>query len=203
MGCLTGCSRSDTEPMRGLGIGRGRAFVALVVLLLTAAGCGSAGPTIPPEAPRGQVTATAVDGRFQVTFTIDRGVVASDEAITGTAKLELLIPGGVTLTGSDQVFGFDFLEVGGERRQVAPARDGACSSHRLTGNTPIVSPIVKTGATTGGPNDGFINDFLQGPDVRLPKGTWDVSAIAFFVDGQACQGAQHTIEATVRVYVTE
>jgi hypothetical protein len=177
--------------------------VLLVVLLLTAAGCGSAGPTIPPEAPRGPLTATAVDGRFLVTFTIDRGVVAADEPITGTAKLELAVPGGVTLTGSDQVFGFDFLEVGGEGRQVAPARDAACSPHRLTGNTPIVSPIIKTGGTSGGPHDGFINDFLQGPDVRLPRGTWDISAIALFVDGQACQGAQHTMSATVRVYVAE
>ena len=178
--------------------------VVLAVLLLAAAGCGSAGPTIPPEAPRGPVTETAVDGRFQVTFTIDRGVVESDEAITGTAKLELVVPGGVTLTGSDQVFGFDFVEVGGEGRQVAPAHDDMCSQHRLTGNTPIVSPIVKTGGTTGnGPHDAFITDFLQGPDVRLPQGTWDISAIAFFVDGQACQGAQHMMAATVRVYVTE
>lgn len=176
----------------------------LVVLLLAAAGCGSSGPTIPPEAPRGPVTETAIDGRFQVSFTIDRGVVESDEAITGTAKLELAVPGGVTLTGSDQLFGFDFLEVGGEGRQVAPVRGLGCASHRLTGNTPIVSPIVKTGGGTGGgPHDAFITDFLKGPDVVLPKGTWDISAIAFFIDGQACQGAQHMVAATVRVYVTE
>jgi hypothetical protein len=41
-------------------------------------------------------------------------------------------------------------------------------------------------------------------DRRAPaEGTWDITATAMFVDGEDCQGANHTIAATVRVHVSE
>ena len=187
--------------MRGTGIERSAvAFIGAIALAVAA--CGTPGPTIDPAAPTGRVEAGAVEGRFQVTFAIDRGVVRSSEPVKGEARLLLLAPGGANLSGPSSVFVFDFMEVGGEGRHVAPVWDAVCAPHRVTANTPIASPILKSGAVTG-PQAGFIADFLKGTDVRLPRGTWDITAIAMFVDGEGCQGVNHTIQASVRVHVSE
>jgi hypothetical protein len=179
----------------------GVTVVSIVALATLAAGCGSSGPTADPAAPTGRVESAAQSGRFQLTFAIDRGVVRADEAITGEAALHLTAPGGATISGSGQLFTFDFLEVGGEGRHVQPIRDGACGPHRVTSDAPSVSPIVKSGAVEG-PQAAFLADFFKGTAVHLPRGTWDITAIASFHDAEACAGLELTLDATVRVYVS-
>jgi hypothetical protein len=112
--------------MRGNGIGRST-LVLVSILAFAAAACGGPGQTIDPSAPTGRVEASAVDGRFGVTIAIDRGVVRSSEAITGEARLQLQMPGGANLSGPSSLFVFDFLEVGGEGRHVAPVWDAGCT----------------------------------------------------------------------------
>jgi hypothetical protein len=177
------------------------AIAAGLFLAFGAAACGGSGPTVDPAAPKGRVEAAAQIGRFQLTFAVDRGVVRADEAITGEAALHLVVPGGATITGSGSLFTFDFLEVEGEGRHVAPIRDGACGPHRVTSDAPSVSPIVKSGAAEG-PNAAWLADFLRGTTVKLPRGTWDITAIASFHDAQACAGQELTLNATVRIHVS-
>lgn len=167
-------------------------------LVLALAACGPA-PASGPIPPTGRAEATTLDGRFQLGFAIDRATVRPDEPITGTAMLQLLVAGGVTLTGSSDLFAFDVLEVGGEGRHVAPVRPADCAPHRLVSTAPLTSPIVKSGASDG----GFGASFLRGDDVLLPKGDWDITAVAQFTDGDACRGQAHNIRATVRVHVTD
>lgn len=180
-------------------------MAGLALLALGTGACGSSGPTIDPAAPTGRVEAAAVNGRFQLAFAIDRGVVRADDAITGEAALRLTIPGGATISGSGALFTFDFLEIGGDGRHVAPASDLACAPHRVTSDAPSVSPIVKSGAVAGpnDPNAAFVSEFLKGTAVHLPRGTWDITAIARFHDAEACAGQELTLSATVRVYVSD
>ncbi len=43
--------------------------------------------------------------------------------------------------------------------------------------------------------------FLSGSDVRLPVGTWDITALATFTEGGGCDGGRHSMTATLRVTV--
>jgi hypothetical protein len=178
---------------------------ALVLLALAAAACGSSGPTIDPAAPTGRVESAAINGRFQLTFAVDRGVVRAEDEITGQAALSLTVPGGATISGSGALFLFDFREIGGAGRHVAPVSDLSCAPHRVTSDTPSISPIVKTGAVIGpaDPNAAFITEFLKGTAVHLPRGTWDITATASFHDAEACAGRELVLSATVRVHVSE
>jgi hypothetical protein len=54
----------------------------------------------------------------------------------------------------------------------------------------------------GDANAAFVRAFLEGEGTHLPAGTWDITAIAGFVDGRACSGQPHKTRATVRVTVT-
>jgi hypothetical protein len=68
----------------------------------------------------------------------------------------------------------------------------------------VNSTIIKSGAVSGDePDAAFKSLFLNDRVVRLPVGTWDITAQAGFVDGANCEGQGHTIKATVRVHVTE
>jgi len=175
-------------------------IACLALLALAAAACGSSGPTIDPAAPTGRVETAAQSGRFQLTFAVDRGVVRSDDAITGEAALRLTVPGGATISGAGALFTFDFLEIGGAGRHVDPVSDLACAPHRVTSDAPSVTPIVKSGAAVG-PDAAFIADFLKGTAVHLPAGTWDITATASFHDAEGCAGQEIVLRATVRVHV--
>ena len=180
---------------------RAASAAALVLLALGVGACGSSGPTIDPAAPTGRVASSAVSGRFLLTFAIDRGVVRAEDEITGEAALRMTAPGGATISGPT-LFTFDFLEVGGAGRHVAPVSDSGCAPHRVTADAPSVSPILKSGSPSG-PHEAFIRDFLKGTAVRLPRGTWDITATASFHDAEACAGQELILRASVRIHVSE
>jgi hypothetical protein len=172
----------------------------VLVLALVLAGCGSNDGT---PGPTGPVSATATQGRFTLTFTIPSASVRSSAEIPGTARIALLAPGGATFSGSNDIIGFEFSEVGGTHRLVQPVFDGVCAPHRITTNTPIDSPIVRSGAVIEGPDAGWYRQFLTDPITKLPAGDWDITANANFFDGQGCVGQHLDIRATVRVHVTD
>ena len=95
------------------------------------------------------------------------------------------------------------MEVGGTRR-VDPIWDLACAPHPLGPAAPIAVGLSKSGGVTGSePDADFLRTFLlTDPQVvRLPAGTWDISAVTQFLDGDACSGASHEMTATVRITV--
>jgi hypothetical protein len=174
-----------------------------MLLALGTAACGSSGPTIDPAAPTGRIESGVTSGRFHLTFAVDRGVVRAEDEIKGQAALRLTAPGGATISGGT-LFTFDFLEVGGTGRHVAPVSDAGCAPYRVTSDAPSVSPIVKSGAISpGDPNEAFVREFLKGTAVHLPRGTWDITAIASFHDAEACAGRELILRATVRMHVSE
>lgn len=175
------------------------AHTVLLVLALVLVGCGSDAQS----SPAGPATATVTQGRFTLSFTVAQSSVRSRDEITGTARLGLIAPGGATFGGPDVLIGFEFSEVGGNRRHVEPVFDGVCAPHRVTGNSPLESPIVKSGAVVEGSDTDWYRKFLTDPIVTLPAGDWDVTATTAFFDGQNCTGQRLDMRATVRVHVTD
>lgn len=171
------------------------AFVALCSI-----GCGTSNTTGADVTPDPQ-TASAIDGRFEVRLTVNRTTLKPGDNVAGTAELWLKAGGSGVLSGSSQLFSFEFVEVGGQQRSVVPVLDSDCSPHQLGTETPLTSPIYKSGAPGDGANGDFVRQFLQGDTINLPAGTWDITAVAGFSEGRSCGGLPHRIRSTVRVTV--
>lgn len=171
-------------------------------MTLVSIACG-ASTTTPNDVPPDPITASAVDGRFEVRFTVDRATLKTGDNISGSAELWLKAGGSGTMSGSSDLFGFEFVEVGGQQRAVTPVVSADCSPHQLGSNHPLRSPIMKSGAVQeGNANADFVRQFLEADGIHLPAGQWEITAIAGFIEGRACAGLPHTIRATVRVTVS-
>jgi hypothetical protein len=177
-------------------------LVALAVLACGLIGCGSSNTTSTDVTPDPQ-TVSAVDGRFEVRFTVDRTTLKPGDNISGTAELVLKAGGSGVISGSSDLFSFEYVEVGGQQRTVVPVISGDCSPHQLGTDKPLTARLFKSGAAdAAGTNGDFVRQFLDGDVINLPAGTWDITAVAGFVDGRACSGLPHKVRSTVRVTVT-
>lgn len=127
----------------------------------------------------------------------------SGEPIEGNVTLSFHGSRPTTIYGSGSVINFAYAEVGG-RRKVEPVWTADCAIHTLDPANPISKPLGKSGAASAGdPATAWLHTFILAPDIRLPAGTWDVSALAIFTEGEACSGGGHSMETTVRLTVTE
>ena len=179
-----------------------RNVLARLAIAAIVIGCGPS-TTTPADVTPDPQTVSAPDGRFEVRFTVDRTTLRTGDNITGRAELWLRAGGSGALSGSSDIFAFEFVEVGGQNRAIAPVVSSDCSPHQVGSDNPLTSPIVKSGnVIPGNANADFTRQFLEGPEVHLPAGTWDITAIAGFVDGRSCTGLAHSIRATVRVTVS-
>jgi hypothetical protein len=180
-----------------------RGWRAALVAILVVAACGP-GDTTPADVTPDPQSATINSGRFQLAFTVDRTTLRSGDDITGLAELRMLVAGvSGAISGPDDTIAFEFVEIGGKNRRVLPAADTGCSPHQVGSDTPMRTPLYKSGGPGGGdPDPGWVTEFLRGSDIHLPAGEWDITAVATFVDGKQCQGQQHAIRATIRVRVT-
>lgn len=102
----------------------------------------------------------------------------------------------MTIGRSGSGIGFDYSEVGGNRK-VEPIWTADCRQSVLARDSPIVEPLDKSGAI----DDDFSRTFLSGPAVHLPAGQWDITALVSFVDAPDCSGREHSLQATVRIRV--
>lgn len=127
----------------------------------------------------------------------------ADEPMLGSAILSFGGSAPTTIYGSgSSVLNFAYVEVGGTRK-VDPVWTADCGPHPLDPATPINEPLAKSGGSSDDdPNASFLRGFLTGPDVRLPAGTWDVTAEAYFADEASCAGIRHSMNTTLRITVT-
>ncbi len=179
-----------------------RSVLWLVAALLIAGCAGPAATAAPPTAAP-PVSAQA-DGPFRLELALPRTDWRAGEAITGTATLSYSGAAPTAVYGSGGgVIAFSYAEVGGSRR-VDPVWSADCGRHPIGPAAPITAGLSKSGAVAGTePDAGFLRSFLEGDPgvVRLPAGTWDVSAVTMFLDGEACSGANHHMTAAVRIEV--
>ncbi|HUQ44938.1 MAG TPA: hypothetical protein VM451_11105 [Candidatus Limnocylindria bacterium] len=180
-----------------------RRLASLAVILVLVAACGP-GTTTPADVTPDPQTASAQSGRFTVTFTVDRTTLRTGDSVTGHADLSVIAGNSGLLSGPNEIFTFEFVEVGGQQRRALPASDDLCAPHQIGLDSPLTTPIYKSSGVAGDadPNAAFLREFLPGEAIHLPAGEWDITAIAGFVDGRACAGQPFSIRTTVRVHVS-
>ena len=126
----------------------------------------------------------------------------SDQPVTGTATLSYGGPDPTTISGSGTLIGFRYTQIDGSHK-VEPVSTADCRRYEIDPATPMNAPLSKSGALSPeDPDFDFLRSFLTAPDVRLPAGMWDVSALAQFTEGD-CGPGGHSMAATVRVTVTD
>src|SRR6267154_2205028 len=101
-----------------------RRSIALVIVLLVGACGGGTKPLGTPD----PASSTTTQGRFTLTFAVERATVAQTDPVSGAAKLTLLTPGAATVTGSSSLIVFEFTEVGGAGRHVIPVPPSDCAA---------------------------------------------------------------------------
>jgi hypothetical protein len=108
----------------------------------------------------------------------------------------------VKVSGATDLIVFGYAEVGG-KRSFGPASDLACATTTLDPATPNNVPIGKSGGwDPNNPADAWIVQFNNADGIRLPAGTWDVTAEAQFTEGSTCSATPHDLRATLRVVVS-
>ena len=181
------------------------AFVAFVAACEPGPASTTSGQNAPgssPEASAPAVGSMAGAGPFRLTFELPKATWRADEAITGVATLSVAGIQSAVLGGSGGgLIAFDYRELGG-RRHVEPASTLDCVSRPIGPADPISEPLGKSGGfDDSDPDADFYRAFLQGPDVRLPSGGWQITAIATFIDGPGCEGQSYSIGTPVTVSV--
>jgi hypothetical protein len=174
-----------------------RLWIAIMVFAVGLCACSRPAPT-----PQANASASETDGPFRLELRLPHAEWNRTEPITGTVTLSFAGPKPTTISGSGQVLNFSYSEVGGTR-QVDPVWTADCAIHTLGPKTPITVALGKTGAASDSdPSAAFQHAFLfDSPDVRLPAGTWDVTALAIFNEGEGCSAGSHDMQATVRITV--
>ncbi len=169
---------------------------------------GVVGPSPVPFAtvlpgPSGLVTAQETLGPYRLSFTLPSTTFSTDDAIDGTAVFETLMDGTQEVGSSGGgLFSFGFAEVGGTRA-IGPAMTSDCVRRVLQSGVPLSSGIVKSGGWGAqDPDADFYRGFFTDPIVRLPAGTWDITAYVDFVEGADCSGTPRALSSTVRVDVS-
>ncbi len=145
----------------------------------------------------------ATDGDYRLEFVMPRLAWKTGDPISGKTDLELTTSLGRTVSGAGQLIVFAFSEVGGTRH-FGPLSTLDCEPFVLDPASPLGVSLYKQGAIDASGSDGdFQRAFVADPDIHLPAGTWDISAIANFNDGPGCTGPSHTLKTTLRVTVTD
>ena len=146
-------------------------------------------------------SSVSTDGVYKLELVLPRLAWTVGDPISGTAILSLTDSVPTKVAGAAELIAFAFDEVGGSRH-VGPTWDLSCVQYPLDPATPTTVVLSKSGVIEGTePDVDFLRSFFADPQVHLPAGTWDITAIASFSEG-GCGAPTHTIEATVRIHVT-
>jgi hypothetical protein len=189
----------------------------ILLLIVGLAACTPPGQTVSPSELAASVEtsqakpsqsepsqAESIDGPFQLTFVLPRTSWHSGEAIVGEARLSLIRGAKAQLSGSGTgLVAFRFRDLSGNRL-VEPAWTADCKHYLLAAGDPIDSEITKSGGwSEDEPNADFYRAFFADPDLHLPGGDWEITAIASFLEGPSCDGPGHLIETPIRIHVEE
>ena len=144
-------------------------------------------------------TSTTTDGPFKLELVLPHLDWRSTDPISGKAILSFAGDAPTVISGSSRPIGFSYVEVGGDR-SVYPVWTADCAPHELDPATPMTQELMKSGAI----ETEFQAAFLPGPEIKLPAGTWDITAIVGFFEGLGCShNPPHEMKATARVTVTD
>ena len=162
-------------------------------------------------APTGSVSATTVQGPFELTIRSAKGQYAPGEPIVVNATLTYLGPdatldishdGGTEGPRTPIRFGIEEPVIG--NLVIGPMSDLVCAGSTLQRDIPVAEGFAKTGAFTGeDPLASAYEGFFKDPVLRLLAGTWHVYAVAAFGLGHGCDGHSVKLTATVTIVIPD
>jgi hypothetical protein len=172
------------------------ARVSLLALIAVVALVGCGGPSEPLATADAPISANQVDGIYRLTLQLDRRVWAAGEPIVGRATL-------ATAADSLFVYGgrftFEFQELDG-LRSLPAVHTLECDRRELGRAEPWIASLPKP-MLREIDDPAALREFRADPAVRVPAGTWDITATVTFYAGVGCEGALHELTARVRIAV--
>ena len=155
----------------------------------------------PSPEPNVSQASTDIDGDFEFVLTSDKRVYRPDEPILIQAQLTYRGTSDTVLIGYDttpvsfwifeKVFGT--IKVGGLSLLT-------CGTQTLARNEPLVAPFQKAGHDTGDDDDRFLA-WMKDPVLRLPVGTWHITARS----GSPCldHGVPYSVGGQLTIVVSD
>jgi hypothetical protein len=195
-----------------------RIWLAVAGVVLALAGCGGNAPAatpsptpeptaVPVASGAAGVRASATSGRFELVLEVRQAVYRTTDPVTGWMTLRVRDPQTATLGATKAgPLAMTFAQVGGSARMTA-SFDADCAEFTVSPSDPYINglrkPLMFSFSRTD-PNGPLYRAFLADPEIHLPPGQWDVSAVALFAEG-GCTGASvsHSLQTTTRITVTE
>ena len=181
--------------------------MALLGLVLGACAASPA-PTIPME-PTGPLmsgapqTATDETALFRLTLTADQRRYRAGQEITVTATLAYLGQDAeLTASGSGGLVGFGVASAPAGI-DIQPLFTSDCVRYTLTPAHPATYRFSKSGSGVA-PNDplaSFMAAYFSSPDLRLPAGTWTISAQATIYATPDCSGGRSDLSSSLTVAI--
>jgi hypothetical protein len=201
----TAPARSGWLPRFAGGLAVAGVVVAGVVIGLQVAGQPTPGGPMPSPSDGGVVSATVVDGDYQLTITSLWGTWGTGEPIAVWATLEYLgADEEATLWGTGSgLIGFGLNEVAGDR-DMGPVSSADCVPYPISELYPITTQFSKAGGySPDDPNAAFWEEYFAETDLYLPAGDWEIRAEATFDAGDTCTAVPTQMTASITLTVED
>lgn len=176
--------------------------IALLAVLLLAAGCAAAEPT--PSTPH-LASGTVTQDGITLTAGAEPAPVATGEVIDVTATLSHEGPDDLALSGSGSgIVFFSVTRIDDGLTSGPPVMTGDCVGHVLPAGEPTVIPFAKSGGySPDDPNAAFMEAYNADPLLTLPSGTWRIDVATYANIGPGCTGVQLELALELIVTVTD
>ena len=152
------------------------------------------------------VSATDSSAGFTLTMTLDHDRYRAGQPIGVTTTLTYGGPDATVRLWTDSspgLVGFDVMQVGGPL-SIPGGGTTDCVSTSMAKEQHISAPFAKVGGwSNGDPYAAFYESYYADPQLRLPAGTWQISAKSGFgIGGTDCgSGQDGDLRATIEVAV--
>jgi hypothetical protein len=159
------------------------------------------GPVIEGGAP---VNGEDADQEFRLTISADQGRYRAGQLMDVSATLTYVGPNARIVVGGSGtgLVGFALERKEQPAFRIEPAGTSDCRPYQMQRGVAVAHPFMKTGGFADeDPLAGFFRAYFASPELRLPAGTWTISAVANFLGSADCDGPEHALNASVTVAV--
>jgi hypothetical protein len=183
-----------------------RAAILVVLALLLGIGCDA--PTTPSPSPSAPAQAVPIervsgDAEFLLTMRVGSARYRAGEPIDIAWTLTYRGPkDGIDALGSGSgLIGLSLAQLEGPLR-IESAMSADCRPYRFLRGEAVPVPYRKSGAySAADPNAAFYKAYFDDPVVRLPAGTWKLTAATEFATGEGCTPPWHRFRLEMTIVV--
>ena len=187
---------------------RPASITLLALLLVACASPGAPTPSVPHAPGSGESPSVAApraaagDAQFQLSIRAGRDRYRAGEPIEVSAALRYLGPDErLVLSGSGSGLVLFSLEQVDGPLDTAAVATSDCARHGIGQGERAFRFAKSGGYSADDPDAAFWNSFFRDPELRLPAGTWRVTARASFFVGDDCSGRPRDLAATITLEV--